>query len=360
MAVPRDAGAVLENVNIAEVAPLLAPVELRHELPLDDASATNILTARRALADIIGGRDPRMVVVVGPCSIHDTGAAREYLARLSQLSHELAEELFVVMRVYFEKPRTTVGWKGLINDPHLDDSFDIECGLRRARELLLELARAGMPAATEALDPIVPQYLGDLISWYAIGARTTESQTHREMASGLSAPCGFKNGTDGGVEVACQAMQAAATPHHFLGIDVDGRTAVIRTHGNRQAHVILRGGGTPNYDAVNIALCLERLLANGLEPAVMVDCSHGNSAKDPERQSDVARDVVGQRVAGNDAIMGLMLESHLHAGKQTLSGDRARLRYGVSITDGCIDWASTATLLREIAMQLREKASSFE
>jgi 3-deoxy-7-phosphoheptulonate synthase len=256
--------------------------------------------------------------------------------------------LLLVMRVYFEKPRTTTGWKGYINDPHLDDSFDIEHGLTAARGFLLELAEAGMPAATEALDPVVPQYLGDLISWYAIGARTTESQTHREMASGLSAPCGFKNGTDGSIEVAINAILAARSAHHFLGIDSEGRTAVIRTRGNAQTHLILRGGAQPNYGAETVADSRERLARGGLPQAIMIDCSHGNSAKDPARQTSVARDVVARRAAGEAGIMGLMIESHLGAGNQAFKPGAGSLQYGVSITDACIDWATTASLLREL------------
>lgn len=340
----------LENVNIADVAPLLAPAELRRTLPVDDAASKFIAQSRETVAEIIRGENQRIIVVVGPCSIHDLGAAREYLERLVALKRELEPQLFILMRVYFEKPRTTIGWKGLVNDPHLDDSFDLEQGLHSARGLLLELAQAGMPAATEALDPIVPQYLGDLITWYAIGARTTESQTHREMASGLSAPCGFKNGTDGAIDVAIQAMQSAATPHHFLGIDHEGRTSVIRTRGNSQSHVILRGGKTPNYDEGSVSQCSETLHAMALPNAIMIDCSHGNSLKDPIRQLEVAREAMRQRVAGNHAIIGLMLESHLNFGKQNLTSDRTALRYGVSITDGCIDWATTESLLREIAV----------
>lgn len=341
----------LDNLNIQDLKPLLAPAALRAELPVGAAAAGKVAAARAAIIDVLRGKDPRFIVVVGPCSIHDISAARDYLARLSALATSLSEQLLIVMRVYFEKPRTTVGWKGLINDPHLDDSFDIEGGLRTARSLLLELADNGMPAATEALDPIVPQYLGDLVSWYAIGARTTESQTHREMASGLSAPCGFKNATDGDVGVAIQAMLAAATPHHFLGIDAGGRTSIVRTRGNNNAHVILRGGATPNYGARDVAACQADLNAAGLSTALMIDCSHANSGKDPMQQPRVAQDVVAQRAAGNRAIVGLMLESNLHAGRQALSPAGER-RYGVSITDGCLGWDDTEILLRELAATL--------
>ncbi|MGR8918405.1 MAG: 3-deoxy-7-phosphoheptulonate synthase [Gammaproteobacteria bacterium] len=352
----RDAGAALDNVNVAAVLPLPSPAALRREMPADAAAVATVAGARAAITDIIEGRDPRLVLVVGPCSIHDPAAARDYLARLTPLAAAVSDVLLVVMRVYFEKPRTTVGWKGLVNDPRLDDSFDLEGGLRLARQLLLDLADAGMPAATEALDPIVPQYLGDLVSWYAIGARTTESQTHREMASGLSAPCGFKNGTDGEVTVAVQAMQSAATPHAFLGIDGDGRPSVIRTRGNRETHVILRGGAQPNYDEGSVSACVEALARHGLREAVMVDASHGNTGKDHARQPAVAREVVRQRAAGNRALMGLMLESNLNAGKQPF-GPPAELAYGVSVTDACIDFETTEALVCELAATLRGSAT---
>jgi 3-deoxy-7-phosphoheptulonate synthase len=343
----------VDNLNVAEVSALLAPGELRAELPLDAAGARVIAGARDAVSAIIDGRDPRLLVVVGPCSIHDLVAAREYLGNLRGLADELSDQLLIMMRVYFEKPRTTVGWKGLLNDPHLDDTFDIESGLRQARALLLELTAAGMPAATEALDPVAPQYLGDLISWYAIGARTTESQTHREMASGLSAPCGFKNGTDGDIDVAVQAMQAAQSPHHFLGIDESGRTSVVRTRGNAQTHVILRGGGQPNYTSEHVQICRSKLRQAGLREAVMVDCNHGNSGKDPSRQAEVAHAVVAQRQAGDTALVGLMLESNLFGGRQDLGSNLDDLAYGISLTDACLDWRSTAALLREIASSHR-------
>ncbi|MEQ8230855.1 MAG: 3-deoxy-7-phosphoheptulonate synthase [Gammaproteobacteria bacterium] len=339
---------VLENRNVASLTPLMSPATLHERLPLGAAEAAFIDRTRRDLGGIIAGRDARFVVVVGPCSIHDLVAARDYLARLRALASEIGDRVLVVMRVYFEKPRTTIGWKGLVNDPQMNDTFDIESGLTLARSFLLELAECGMPAATEALDPIVPQYFGDLVSWYAIGARTTESQTHREMASGLSAPCGFKNATDGNVQVAVQAMQAARSPHAFLGIDGDGRTAVVRTRGNPDLHVILRGGRAPNYDAQAVSASVEALAQAGLQPAVMVDCSHGNSAKDAARQPAVAREVVAQRAAGQRALVGIMLESNLEFGNQPLGKDVSQLRYGVSITDACIDWKTTETLLREI------------
>ena len=343
----------LDDLNVSEAQPLASPNALCRLLPLTARAAEHVSVSRRAIANIVNGSDNRLLIVAGPCSIHDLSAAREYLQRLTSLARRHDDVLLLAMRVYFEKPRTTVGWKGLINDPHLNDSFDLEQGLTLARELLLELAEAGVPAATEALDPIVPQYLGDLISWYAIGARTTESQTHREMASGLSAPCGFKNGTDGSISVAVQAMQSAAAPHAFLGIDHDGRTAVIRTRGNRQAHVILRGGREPNFSSDAVGDCQQALDLHGLNPAVMVDCNHGNSNKQPERQPAIARDVVAQRLAGNDKIIGLMLESNLEHGNQSLSAGVDKLRYGVSITDACIDWNTTESLIDELAAQIR-------
>ena len=338
----------LEDLNVTAVAPLPAPAELHARLPLAARGRATVVDTRRAIAAIIEGRDARLLVVVGPCSIHDLDAARDYAARLAALAASLRDQLLIVMRVYFEKPRTTTGWKGYINDPHLDDSFDIEHGLTQARAFLLELAEAGVPAATEALDPVVPQYLGDLVSWYAIGARTTESQTHREMASGLSAPCGFKNGTDGSIDVAINAILAARSAHHFLGIDAAGRTAVIRTRGNAEAHLILRGGAHPNYGPAEVAASRVRLAALGLPSAIMIDCSHGNSVKEAARQVGVAGEVVTRRMAGEQGVIGLMLESHIGAGNQPFKPGQLDLQYGVSITDACIDWSTTASLLREL------------
>jgi len=302
--------------------------------------------------NILAHTDHRLLVVVGPCSIHDVDAARDYARRLAGLAAELDEHLFIVMRAYFEKPRTTVGWKGLINDPHLDDSFCIAEGLEIARQLLLDIVELGVPLSTEALDPITPQYLHDLITWSAIGARTTESQTHREMASGLSSPIGFKNGTDGSLGVAINALQSVASPHRFLGISPSGQVSVIRTKGNPHAHIVLRGGTAgPNYDAASIAACEAALQSIGPFPNIMVDCSHANSSKDHNRQLVVARDVASQVLAGNRSIVGLMIESNLHAGNQKLGAGKA-LRYGVSITDACIDWTATEDLLRELAESL--------
>ncbi len=296
-----------------------------------------------------------MFAVVGPCSIHDPQAAREYARRLKALHDELKDEIYLVMRVYFEKPRTTTGWKGLINDPDMDDSFRIDKGLRLGRQLLHEMAAMGLPTATEALDPIAPQYYGDLVSWTAIGARTTESQTHRELASGLSTPVGFKNATDGSQEVAINALQSAAAPHSFLGIEQDGRIAIIRTRGNSYGHVVLRGGEQPNYDSVSIRLCEQALAENGMPPRIVVDCSHSNSNKDPQLQGVVLDDVVRQiREGGNRSIVGFMLESYLGWGKQKLGADPRELAYGVSITDACIDWETTERVLRDAASRLKD------
>jgi len=302
----------------------------------------------------LDGADPRLLVVVGPCSIHDVQAALEYAERLQGLAEEVADTLFLLMRVYFEKPRTTVGWKGLINDPDMDDSFHIEKGIRIARELLLTLGERGLPAATEALDPIMPQFMGELISWTAIGARTTESQTHREMASGLSTPVGFKNGTDGSLQVAIDALQSARQPHHFLGINQEGRTAVFQTRGNRYGHIVLRGGGgQPNYSADHVASSENALRNAGLPERIVIDCSHANSNKDPARQAIVAENCVAQVAQGSRSITGIMLESNLHAGNQTIPADLADLQFGVSVTDACIDWETTEGTLRQAAKNLR-------
>ncbi len=342
------------NVNVVARTVLPTPAQIKAELPLTPDLEGLVLRSRRALQNIIDGTDPRLFAVVGPCSIHDVDAALAYADRLRGLADAIADVMLVVMRVYFEKPRTTVGWKGLINDPDMDDSFRIERGIRMARELLLELGRRGLATATEALDPVMPQYLGDAIAWTAIGARTTESQTHREMASGLSTPVGFKNGTDGSLSVAINALKSAREPHHFLGINEEGRSAVMQTRGNRYGHVVLRGGGgRPNYDSVCVALCEQALREAGLPERVVIDCSHGNSNKDPGLQPLVARDVVEQVVNGNRSIIGLMLESNLEAGRQDLPADRAQLQYGVSVTDACIDWATTEQTLQSLAALLR-------
>ncbi|MFP9229591.1 3-deoxy-7-phosphoheptulonate synthase [Pectobacterium cacticida] len=342
----------LNNINIRAEQVLITPDELKAKFPLNDADRRAIAQARSAIADIIHGRDDRLLVVCGPCSIHDTDAALEYARRLQSLATELNDRLYIVMRVYFEKPRTTVGWKGLINDPFMDGSFDVEAGLHIARGLLLDLVKMGLPLATEALDPNNPQYLGDLFSWSAIGARTTESQTHREMASGLSMPVGFKNGTDGSLGTAINAMKAASMPHRFVGINQTGQVCLLQTQGNHDGHVILRGGKTPNYSAQDVAECEKQMQDAGLKPALMIDCSHGNSNKDYRRQPLVVDAVMEQIKAGNRSIIGLMLESHLHEGNQSSEQPRSDMRYGVSVTDACISWESTETLLRSVHQEL--------
>jgi len=340
----------IHNVNVASQKILVAPAALRDTVTVSDAVYQQVEATRNTIEAILDRKDPRLIVVVGPCSIHDADAAMEYAARLKALSTEVQDVLYLVMRVYFEKPRTTVGWKGLINDPHMDDSFDIEAGLTLGRTLLRDILTLGLPTATEALDPITPQYLQDLISWSAIGARTTESQTHREMASGLSSAVGFKNGTDGGLEVAINAMKSVCNPHRFLGINSEGKVSVFETRGNRYGHVVLRGGSAgPNYDSVHIAQCESALDKAGLSKNIMVDCSHANSDKQPELQPMVAKNVAHQLIEGNESIIGLMLESHLHSGNQAIPDDLADLRYGVSVTDGCIDWDTTEQLLRDLA-----------
>ncbi len=344
----------LENLNVVSQQTLLPPSQLHEEIPVSAQATRTVGAARLALSHILGARDPRLFVVVGPCSIHDTHAAMEYAHRLKALADELADQLFMVMRVYFEKPRTTVGWKGLINDPRMDDTFRIDEGLRVARRLLVDLNDLGLPCGTEALDPITPHYLGDLIAWSAIGARTTESQTHRELASGLSSPVGFKNGTDGNLEVALNAMLSAAQPHAFLGINGDGQVAVTQTRGNAFGHLILRGGAVPNYDSVAVAEAEAALNSASLPVNIVVDCSHANSRKNHALQALVLKDVVHQIVDGNRSIKGVMLESNLFEGNQKL-GRAQDLRYGVSITDACLGWDTTAACLREAATRLRAR-----
>ena len=344
----------INNVNVLSQDLLPTPQQVKDRLPLSTSAEDTVLHGRETVRRILDRQDPRLFVVVGPCSIHDIKAAREYAARLKQLAEEVSDTLYLIMRVYFEKPRTTVGWKGLINDPLMDDSFHIEKGLHMARELLLHLAEMGLPTATEALDPITPQYLSDLITWTAIGARTTESQTHREMASGLSTPLGFKNGTDGSLTVAINALHSAAREHHFLGINQEGQCAVFRTRGNRYGHIVLRGGnGRPNYDSVSIALAEKELIKGQLPVNIAVDCSHANSNKDPAVQPLVADNCVNQILEGNRSIVALMLESNLSAGSQSIPADLSQLRYGVSVTDPCIDWATTEQLLRSAHKKLK-------
>jgi 3-deoxy-7-phosphoheptulonate synthase len=343
----------LQDVNVVSKTLLPTPREVEKRMPMTPEAIASVASGRHTVAEILEGRDPRWFAVVGPCSIHDLTSAREYAQRLRELADEVADTLFLVMRVYFEKPRTSIGWKGFVNDPFLDDSFCIADGLLMARTLLLELAVMGLPAATETLDPITPQYLGSLITVSAIGARTTESQTHREMASGLSTPVGFKNGTDGDLATAVNALQAASRPHSFLGIDQQGQCAVFRTRGNRHGYLILRGGDQPNYDAATVARAESALDADGLPARIVVDCSHGNSRKDAQMQPEVLDDCVRQRLAGNRSIVGIMLESHLNAGSQPLGPDPSTLRYGVSITDACLDWDTTAQVLRDARERLR-------
>jgi 3-deoxy-7-phosphoheptulonate synthase len=336
----------IEDLNISSVKPLISPLVLKRQLPNTASAVESVIRNRRTVHEILGRTDPRRLVVVGPCSIHDPVAAIDYGHRLKALADEVRDTLFLVMRVYFEKPRSTVGWKGLINDPHMNGSFQIEEGLTIARRLLLDLAELGLPLATEALDPISPQYIQDLISWSAIGARTTESQTHRVMASGLSCAVGFKNGTDGGFAIAINALKAMSHPHTFLGIDEEGHVAIVETTGNRYGHIVLRGGnGQPNYDKGNIARCEQALAAAGVSPHIMVDTSHDNSCKHPDRQPGVAEDITRQILAGNRSIIGLMMESNIHAGNQPIPENLADLKYGVSVTDGCLDWETTEQTL---------------
>lgn len=344
----------VNNVNVVSQDLLPTPAQVKSALPLTPRAEQTVLGGRATIRRILDHTDPRLFIVLGPCSIHDLKAAHEYAQRLKALYDEVNDTLVLVMRVYFEKPRTTVGWKGLINDPFMDDSFHIEKGLYMARELLLHLAEMGLPAATEALDPITPQYLSDLIAWTAVGARTTESQTHREMASGLSTPIGFKNGTDGSLTVAINALQSASSPHHFLGINQDGQSAVFRTRGNRYGHIVLRGGnGRPNYDSVSIAVAEQALATAKLPHNIVVDCSHGNSNKDPGLQALVAENCVNQILEGNRSIVGLMLESHLNWGNQSIPADLKQLKYGVSVTDACVDWATTEKIVRNAHVRLK-------
>jgi 3-deoxy-7-phosphoheptulonate synthase len=344
-----------ENLNIEAFDLLPTPAEIHERLPLTEAAAATVVAARRGLEAILDRRDPRLFLVVGPCSIHDPVAGLDYARRLKALADEVADTLMVVMRVYFEKPRTSTGWKGYINDPRMDDTFHIEEGLQKARAFLLAVNELGVPAATEALDPIAPQYLGDLIAWTAIGARTSESQTHREMSSGLSTPVGFKNGTDGSVEAAINAILSAASPHSFLGLNNQGRSAVVRTRGNGYGHLVLRGGGgRPNYDTVSVAMAEQALAKAKLAGNIVVDCSHANSFKKPDLQPLVLHDCVNQIACGNRSIVGLMLESFLEAGHQPIPADLTQLKYGCSVTDACIDWPTTERAVREARAALRE------
>ena len=345
----------VHNINVDSQGVLITPQQLWETLPMSDAVQQTVADSRQVIWDILDRKDPRLFVVVGPCSIHDPDAAMDYAKRLKALADELDDSLYIVMRVYFEKPRTTVGWKGLINDPHLDDSFKIEEGLHIGRKLLLDILELGLPTSTEALDPISPQYLQDLISWSAIGARTTESQTHREMASGLSSAVGFKNGTDGGLTVATNALNSVSKPHRFLGINRQGQVSVFTTKGNAHGHIVLRGGSAgPNYDSVHIRLCEEALDKAGLSKNIMVDCSHANSNKQPELQPLVVENVGNQVLEGNDSIVGLMIESNINPGNQSIPENLSELQYGVSVTDGCIDWETTEETLRKLRDSVKD------
>ncbi|MGB1402351.1 MAG: 3-deoxy-7-phosphoheptulonate synthase [Porticoccaceae bacterium] len=345
----------VENINIEQPEILITPAQLKQAIPLSDKARETISAGRKAIEDILERKDHRVIVVVGPCSIHDLKAANEYALKLKTLADKVSDTLLVVMRVYFEKPRTTVGWKGLINDPYMNDSFKITDGLHIGRQLLHDVLEIGLPTATEALDPISPQYMQDLIAWSAIGARTTESQTHREMASGLSSSVGFKNGTDGSLTVAINALQSVASPHRFLGINSEGKVSIITTRGNPYAHVVLRGGnGKPNYDSVSVSICEQELEAAGITANIMIDCSHANSNKDHNLQPLVLDNVANQILEGNTSIIGVMIESHLKAGNQKLSSNADEMEYGVSVTDACVDWETTEASLIAMADKLKD------
>ena len=340
-----------ENLNIVDVFPLTSPKKLKEKLPVSENAADTVIQARNAIKRVLAGEERRLLMIVGPCSIHDPEAARDYALRLKKLAVEVSETILIVMRVYFEKPRTTVGWKGLINDPDLDGSHKINKGIELARKILLETNNLGLPCATETLDPITPQYLADLISWSAIGARTTESQTHREMASGLSMPVGFKNGTDGGLNVALNAMNSALQQHHFLGINPEGISSVIQTSGNPHVHLVLRGGNNgPNYDAVSVHIAADALASGGLPKAIMIDCNHANSGKDPSRQELVLRNTIMQIKDGDQSIIGTMIESNINGGNQLI---KPKMRYGVSVTDACLDWENTHRIIFDAHMALK-------
>ncbi len=344
-----------ENLNVVGVDHMPSPAEIKARVPMTERAAESVLAGRRALMDILDRKDPRLFVIVGPCSIHDPVAGLDYARRLRKLADEVRETTHIVMRVYFEKPRTSTGWKGFINDPRMDDSFHIEEGMERGRRFLRDVAELGLPAATEALDPIAPQYYGDLISWTAIGARTAESQTHREMASGLSTPVGFKNGTDGSLEAGVNGILSASRPHSFLGLSDNGASAIIRTQGNAYGHLVLRGGGgRPNYDTVSISLAEQALNKAKLPNNIVVDCSHGNSWKKPDLQPLVMRDVVHQLREGNRSVVGLMIESFIEAGSQPIPADLSKLRYGCSVTDACVDWNTTEEMLRSTHKVLKD------
>ena len=344
-----------ENLNVLSFDAMPSPAEIKARLPITEPVANVVSQGRSDIQRILDRQDPRLMVIVGPCSIHDTRAGLDYARRLKGLVEELADTLYIVMRVYFEKPRTTSGWKGLINDPYMDDSFRMDEGMSRGRRFLLDIAELGLPAATEALDPISPHYYGDLVGWTAIGARTAESQTHREMASGLSTPVGFKNATDGGLEAAVNGILSSAKPHSFLGVNDAGQSAIIRTRGNLYGHLVLRGGGgRPNYDSVSITLAEEAMKKAALKQNIVVDCSHANSWKKPELQPLVLRDVVSQIQHGNRSIVGVMIESFIEAGNQVIPANLSELKYGCSVTDACVDWETTEEMLRNAAVMLKD------
>ncbi|MBE0483095.1 MAG: 3-deoxy-7-phosphoheptulonate synthase [Bacterioplanes sp.] len=345
----------VEDLNIESIIPLITPDQLKQEMPITEAAVASVQQGRQVIRDILDRKDPRLFVVIGPCSIHDVDAAKDYAQRLRKLAEHVSDSLYLVMRVYFEKPRTTVGWKGLINDPYMNDTFRIQDGLHISRRLLIDLAEMGLPLSTEALDPISPQYLQDLITWSAIGARTTESQTHREMASGLSSAVGFKNGTDGSLSVAINALMSVANPHRFLGIDQSGSVAIVSTKGNPYGHIVLRGGGgKPNYDSVHVTLANQALEKANLPQNVMVDCSHENSEKNPALQPLVMDNVANQILEGNQSIIGLMVESNLKHGRQNIPADLADLEYGLSVTDGCISWDETEQAILSMHEKLKD------
>jgi 3-deoxy-7-phosphoheptulonate synthase len=356
---PADKTSQTDDQRIKDITVLPPPEHLIRFFPIRGTAVEGLIShTRRAIHDIMTGKDDRLLVVIGPCSIHNPAAALEYAGRLKEARRKYADTLEIVMRVYFEKPRTTVGWKGLINDPYLDESYRIDEGLRIARQLLIEINRLGVPAGSEFLDVISPQYIGDLISWGAIGARTTESQVHRELASGISAPIGFKNGTDGNIKIATDAIQAAARPHHFLSVHKNGQVAIVQTNGNRDCHLILRGGKAPNYDAASVAAACRELEATRLQPTLMVDCSHANSSKQHEKQLDVARDIAGQVAGGSRSVFGVMVESHLVGGAQKFTpgrDDPQALEYGKSITDACLGWHESTDLLEMLANGVRKR-----
>ncbi|GGY54565.1 3-deoxy-7-phosphoheptulonate synthase [Pseudoduganella sp. SL102] len=346
----------LENINVTSFASMPTPAELHAKLPMTDTAFATVTRGREDLRNILDRKDRRLFVVVGPCSIHDPVAGLDYARRLKALQEEVKDTMLLVMRVYFEKPRTTTGWKGYINDPFMDDSFRVDIGMEKARQFLLDVCELGLPTATEALDPISPQYLGDLIAWTAIGARTTESQTHREMSSGLSTPVGFKNGTDGDISIAINAILSAANPHAFLGINGEGSVSVVRTRGNAYGHVVLRGGdGRPNYDSVSVTIAEQALAKAKLPANIVVDCSHANSYKKPELQPLVMTDVTNQIVHGNRSLVGVMIESNICAGNQKIPADLSELKYGCSVTDACIDWETTVQMLKSADAELRRR-----